>query len=47
MIGSAMFSSSSLASRGHGDRHVVADDLVADLVDQLGDDRVDLARHDR
>ena len=33
--------------RRHGDRHVVADDLVADLADELGDDRVDLARHDR
>ena len=31
----------------HGDRHVVADDPEGDLVDDLGDDGVDLARHDR
>ena len=31
----------------HRDRHVVADDLEADLVDDFGDDRIDLARHDR
>ena len=32
---------------GHGDGHVVAEDLEADLVDHLGDHRVDLRRHDR
>ena len=31
----------------HGDGDVVADDLEGDLVDHLGDDRIDLARHDR
>ena len=31
----------------HGHRDVVADDLVADLVHDLGDHRVHLARHDR
>jgi hypothetical protein len=30
----------------HGDREVVADHLEGDLVDDLGDDRVDLAGHD-
>jgi len=32
---------------GHRDRHVVADHLEADLVDDLGKDRVDLGGHDR
>ena len=31
----------------HGNGHVVADDLKGDLVDYLGNDRVDLAGHDR
>ena len=30
-----------------GDRHVVADDVEAGLVADLGDDRIDLTRHDR
>ena len=34
-----------LGGDGHGD--VVADHLEGDLVDHLGDHRVDLARHDR
>ena len=42
-----MLSSSSLASARHGDGHVLADDLVADLVDDFRDDGVHLARHDR
>ncbi|EMA65853.1 30S ribosomal protein S5 [Halorubrum kocurii JCM 14978] len=37
-----------LAARGAGrDRGVVADDLLVDLVDRLGDDGVDLPGHDR
>ena len=32
---------------GDRDRGVVADHLAAHLEDDLGDDRVDLARHDR
>ena len=33
--------------RSHRDRHVVADDFVRDLIEDFGNDRIDLARHDR
>jgi hypothetical protein len=31
---------------GEGHRQIVADNLEGDLIDDLGDDRIDLARHD-
>ena len=47
MTGSKTLSWSWPASAAEGDGQVVADDLEGDLVDDLGDDRVHLARHDR
>ena len=47
MIGSKALSCSWPASAAKRHRDVVADHLEGDLVDDLGDHRVDLARHDR